>query len=233
MIYQEPFDDSYDLTDAFGAAAANIRFDPVLLANTQEIPEKAWEYYEGRHNPHTVFSKAPHLSFRQVFNKAAAHLPQDSLIRFTNFDEGHKGIWITPFAGQHEPLFSYNHYPEFNSVKIRRIHAGETTRQSGLGAAMIASQLPLWDALDVREVAVLTHDTAKGFYERLGFKQVDSLPEEPVSIMINMRLDLKQPEQAACFFETLEKGLVKQQALPKKSPARLKLHGISTGPQVD
>lgn len=153
----------------------------------------------GFENPHPElnrFHDSPRLSLQQTFARIAQTLPDQAAVTFYQNEYG-VAACIHPYAGQDEPKLSYQFHPDYQSVIIRRIHAGDKARK-GLGTAMIASQLPLWRALGAAQIGVLAHGGSAGFYEKLGFAPVHMLPEYPWSqqcLLTPMRLDLQNPTQ--------------------------------------
>ena len=166
-----------------------------------------------------LFCASPRLSLAQVFYEAAAYLHPDTIVDFLRHKEGNV-IWIAPVPEQRDPQLIYTHYPEFQSVRVNGIYAGEQ-RNTGIGSAFLLSQLPFWQKLGVKHVSAATFSSAVGFFRRMGFQDVLRSPEHegyiskpPHTLLV--RLNFDDAAQNAQFRGNLEACLRKQERLPRK-----------------
>jgi len=200
-----------DLSATYGTAAANIQFFDGKSTGVDLMFDRVGT--KAPSGPLAVFNRAPRLNMRQAFAGAAKHLPAGASIAYFYSDEGRVVSVVRPFAGKDEPLLSYEIHSEHQAAYVRRVHAGEEKR-ADIGSRLFLSQLPLWAELGVRHIDLLAHGLSRGFYEKLGFAVVESIPEKLDNIgMIPMRLDLGNPAQARVFFAAMEKAL--KQEMPK------------------
>lgn len=162
--------------------------------------------------PRMRFCASPALSIQKAFNEMARGLLPEGCVIFHHSPEGISAD-IYPYCGPEEALndfgperthMAYRLYPQHGSAVITRIKA-EASRH-GLGSAMIASQYPFLQARGVRYLSVVTHESAQGFYDKLGFAPVDHLPEKPTidgKMFTLMRLDLQDYAQRSRFESAL------------------------------
>lgn len=177
-------------------------------------PQLCLSGFAAHATPRMRFCNSPHLSIQKAFHEIARGLPPQGSVIFHHSPEGISAD-IYPYCGRDAALdnfkpepthLAYRLYPQHGSAVITRIKA-EASRH-GLGSAMIASQYPFLQGRGVRYLSVITHESAQGFYDKLGFAQVDHLPEKPTidgKIYTLMRLDLQQQAQRSRFEAALGK----------------------------
>lgn len=150
------------------------------------------------------FHDRPRLNLTQAFARISRTLYPGAGIGFYKNSDG-ISVCILPFTGQLEPRLAYQFFPAHNAVVIRRIHAGEN-RRTGIGTAMITSQLPVWEEMGARYIHLLTHSMGEGFYKKLGFVNVPLIPEYDRSLQnhsLPMQMDLHDPAQRKIFDDAL------------------------------
>lgn len=172
------------------------------------------EKFRENASPRTLFSREPRLTLTQAFNIITKELPMDASIIFQPYKGGITPD-IHPFCGpvyaidrdKPEPThLCYELRPDLHSAIIHRIKvAGE--RGLGIGTALMASQYPLWQKLDVQALAVHAHEMSEGFYAKLGFRRMNRLPEFDVdaTVLTMLRLDLTDPAQKAQFESAIQR----------------------------
>lgn len=165
--------------------------------------------------PQTRFSNIPCLTIQQAYHQAAEFMPGGSCVVFHRWGDI-TSIDTYPFSTPEQALadngpepshFSYKFYPAHKSALISRMRAH--TQKSGIGSAMIAAQYPFLQRMGVEVLSVSTHAVGEGFYRKLGFRNVDRLPEKPQEdprYSTLMRLDLTDPEQKSVFEAALSKA---------------------------
>lgn len=164
--------------------------------------------------PRNLYSASPRLTIRQAFTQAAKNLPDTSSILYW----GHQETitldlypYCTPERANNmqepEPThLAYRFLPAMQSIVIGRIYSHD--RRAGIGSAMIASQMPFWQHLGIKAIALTAHDASEGFYRKLGFERVARLAELPHSdgsFSTLMRLDLENPSQKTIFDHAMKK----------------------------
>jgi|GEM_PF-3067613 len=165
-------------------------------------------------NPRAYFCKTPPITLCTAFKLAADTLPAGAHIAFTCAAHNrHITTWITPFRDEPKAALIHTYNPDYKTIRLDSIRVGEY-RRAGLGSFLLRSQLPLWTRLEARHIDLATHSFAVGFYNKLGFSQIEKPPSHADIInqhAIFMRMDLSSPEQTEIFTKALTK---KRGALP-------------------
>ena len=171
------------------------------------------DFKEGA-TPRTIFSHTPRMTIRNVFDGASHLLPKSGLIRISRHEDK-AGAALYPYAtaaqiddSRDEPTrLAYRYLPGARSIYITRVNVCNTQdRGKGVGAALFGSQYPLWRKMNILALTVLAHEGSAGFYRKLGFDYVASLPDHPADILIPMRLDFKNVTQHVAFARTIVKA---------------------------
>ncbi len=232
-----------DLTGYYGSAARGIIFTGGQDGNpaAAQAREDSGLILPGHpHGPESVralFSCTPRLTVRQAFHDAVRHMPPESRVEFFYTDIRGKNrkmaAMVMPVPDQDAPLLSYSLYPEFESVSLRRIITAREgpDRGRGVGSRLLLSQLPFWAAAGVRHIDLHTHTAGEGFYRKLGFEDIDVLPEVPelsANDFILLRLTLDDPRRGPSFFAAMKKALALQDS---DENAQVRLRGVNLVPE--